>query len=180
MGMLFNSQAVVYLGARLTAEFAEAVVEPAKGLAYWQGNSDDAREFRDVLEGSTRNKAPALGSITLEYFDMTVPDSGDGESPSSSDPSGGKSYKRWIVFWKQFRKKHNAQYKKLVDGVHDVLTGNVHGITRITFNAVEDASARVKVDDFGSERRITLYTPVWHKVALARTSARKRNYPRRR
>jgi hypothetical protein len=180
MGMLFNSQAVVYLGARLTSEFAQVPVELAKGLAYWQGNSDEATEFREALKGTTTKKAPALGSLTLEYFDMTIPDSGDGDTPGDSDPSAGKSYKRWIIFWKRFRKKHNAEYKKLVKAVLDVLEGNAPNIKSITFFALEDASAKVDLTDHGSERRITLYTPVWHKVVDGQTSARKRTYPRRR
>src|ERR1700730_13882296 len=171
MGMLFNSQAIIYLGARLSAEFAAAANPPANGLAYWKGNSDDATEFRDVLAGPTQKKAPALGSMTLEYFDMTIPDSSDGESPGSSDPSGGKSYKRWIIFWKQFRKKYPAKYKKLVNGVLDVLNGTTPNITYITFQAVEDSSASVDVIDSGSERAITLYTPIWYKaVSIAKAS----------
>jgi len=173
MGMLFNSQAVVYLGARLTAEFAEQPAELARGLAYWKGNSDEATEFREALKGTTSKKAPALGSLTLEYFDMTIPDSTDGEAPGNADPSAGKSYKRWILFWKYFRKKYNAEYKKLVKAVLDVLDGTVSGIKSITFVALEDSSAKVDAKDNGSERRITLYTPPWHKVVHEQTSARK-------
>lgn len=181
MGMYFDSQAILYLKGRLNAEFAEITVQPAKGLGYWQGNSDDAVEFRDVLDASKRKKAPALGSLTLEYFDMTIPDSPDGELPSGSDPSAGKSYKRWILFWKHFRNKHKRPYDELVTAVHDVLKGSKPAIKSIKFDAVEDASARVVVNDSGSERLITLCTPVWHKVVPAPTVPKRRGrYPNRR
>ena len=111
---------------------------------------------------------------------MTIPNSADGEVPQGSDPSAGKSYKRWILFWKHFRKKHNAGYKKLVKGVLDVLEGSAPNITRIKFSAVEDASAKADSKDYGSERRITLYTAVWHKVVAEQTSTKKRKYSRRR
>ena len=164
MGMYFKSQAVAYLSAQLNAEFAAVAVAPAKGLAYWQGASDDATEFRDELDGSWQNKSPALGSITLEYMDLLIPDSNDGETPGGSDPSSGKSYKRWIIFWKQLRKKDKANYKKLVKGVLAVLNKTVAGIKSITFSATEAAAIDVDIKDTGSNRAITLFTPVWHKV----------------
>ena len=164
MGMLFNSQAVMYLGARMSAEFAEVATAPAKGLSYWKGTSAEAQEFRDALDGSWQNKVPALGSITLEYFDILIPDSGDGEVPST-DPSAGKSYKRWIIFWKDLRKKDKASYKKLVKkGVLEVLDGTVTGIKSITFSATESNSISVGIVDTGNKRAITLFTPKWHKV----------------
>lgn len=170
MGMLFNSQAVMYLGARLSAEFAEVATDPAKGLSYWKGSSDEAKELRDALDGSWQHKVPALGSITLEYFDMTIPDSGDGDSPGSSDPSTGKSYKRWIIFWKDLRKKDKVTYKKLVKGVLEVLDGSKPAIKSITFTALEDTTIDVDINDSGSMRVITLYTPKWHKVKSAKAS----------
>lgn len=163
MGMLFNSQAVMYLGARMSAEFAEVATVPAKGLSYWKGTSVEAQEFRDALDGSWQNKVPALGSITLECFDILIPDSGDGEVPSS-DPSAGKSYKRWIIFWKDLRKKDKANYKKLVKGVLNVLDGTVTGIKSITFSATESNIIDVKIKDLGPNRVITLFTPKWHQV----------------
>lgn len=163
MGMLFNSQAVMYLGARMSAEFAEVATAPAKGLSYWKGNSDEAKEFRDALDGSWQNKVPALGSITLEYFDILIPDSADGDTPAS-DPSAGKSYKRWIIFWKDLRKKDKPNYKKLVKGVLNVLDGTTAGIKSITFSAVESNSISVDIVDTGNKRVITLSTPKWHRV----------------
>lgn len=166
MGMLFNSQAVMYLGARLSAEFAEIAVAPAMGLTYWKGSSAEAKEFRDALDGSWQNKVPALGAITLEYFDILIPDSADGDSPGS-DPSSGKSYKRWIIFWKDLRKKDKANYKKLVKAVLEVLDGSKPAIKSITFTATEDATIKVTCVDTGSNRAITLFTPKWHKVKTA-------------
>ena len=163
MGMLFNSQAVKYLGARMSAEFAEVAVSPAMGLSYWKGASEEAKEFRDALDGSWQNKVPALGSITLEYFDILIPDSADGDAPGS-DPSSGKSYKRWIIFWKGLRKKDKASYKKLVKAILDVLSGGAPAIKSITFTATEARSISVDVTDMGSKRVITLNTPPWHKL----------------
>lgn len=176
MGMYYNSQAVLYLGSRLSAEFAASAADPAKGLPYWQGSSDEAKEFRDVLDGSTKKKSPALGTITLEYFDMTIPDSPDGESPGSSDPSAGKSYKRWIIFWKQFRKKNPTIYKKLINSVLDVLNGTAAGITSMTFQAVEDSSTSLSISPNSTgNRAFTLYTAVWHKgLPLAKASKKKK------
>lgn len=175
MGMLFPSQAVVYLGARLSAEFAAVAVSPARGLSYWQGSSDDAEEFRAALDGSLQKKSPALGSITLEYFDLLIPDSADGDAPTGSDPSSGKSYKRWIIFWKDLRKKDKANYKKLVNGVLEVLVGSVPAIKSITFSSTEDKSIKVDIKDTGSNRAITLLTPAWHKVKNAKIVKKKAN-----
>jgi hypothetical protein len=178
MGMLFNSQAVVYLGGRLTAEFAEIATAPAKGLTYWKGTSAEAKEFRDALDGSWQNTVPALGSITLEYFDVLIPDSLDGEGPPpTSDPSAGKGYKRWIIFWKDLRKKDKASYKKLVKGVLNVLDGTTTGINSITFAAKENNTIKVDIVDTGTKRAITLFTPKWHKVknlAAVKKAAKKK------
>jgi hypothetical protein len=177
MGMLFNSQAIVYLSARLSNEFSANPVFPAMGLAYWQGNGDDAVEFRAALDGSTHKKAPALGSITLEYLDLMIPDSADGESPGNSDPSGGKGYKRWIIFWKQFRKKYPNKYANLVNGILDVLNeaAGTAGIRSITFAALEDSSASVSITDIGSNRSVTVYTPVWYRGVTVRKAPKQKN-----
>src|SRR5262249_39566064 len=152
-----------------SAEFAEVASDPAKGLSHWKGSSDEAKEFRAALDGSWQNKVPALGSITLEYFDMLIPDSSDGDAPAS-DPSSGKSYKRWIIFWKNLRKKDKVSYKKLVKGVLDVLDGTTSGIKSITFFATEDASIRVDISDSGNRRTITLLTPKWYNVQSAKAA----------
>lgn len=172
MGMLFNSQAVMYLGARMSAEFAEIATSPAKGLNYWKGASDEAKELREALRGSVQKKAPALGSITLEYFDVLIPDSADGEAPVP-DPSSGKSYKRWIIFWRDLRKKDKVNYTKLVNGVLDVLTGGAPAISSITFSATESNAINVTVVDTGPRRVITLFTPTWHKVKSASPKKKK-------
>lgn len=173
MGMLFKSKAVLYLAERMNAEFAENAVAPAKGLAYWQGTSEDATEFREALDGSWQNKVPALGSITLEYFDLLIPDSPDGENPDI-DPSSGKSYKRWIVFWRDLRKKDKATYKMLVKSVLQVLNGKATAIKSITFSATEKNTIDVDVEDTGSNRAINLITPAWHGVKGAKVLKKKR------
>jgi hypothetical protein len=155
----------MYLGARMNAEFAEIAIAPANGLNYWKGTSAEAKEFRDALLASGQNTAPALGSITLEYFDILIPDSLDGDGPApGSDPSSGRGYKRWIIFWKDLRKKDKPSYRKLVRAVLDVLDGTVAGIKSITFAAIEDSAIKVTVKDVGTNRAITLFTPKWHKV----------------
>lgn len=180
MGMLFNSQAVVYLGARMSNEFAEVASAPAKGLSYWKGTSANAKGFRGALIASLPDTAPALGSITLEYFDMLIPDSVDGDGPGSSlssDPSSGKSYKRWIIFWKDLRKKDKVNYAKLVNGVLSVLNGTAASIKSITFSATESNGIKVDITDKGTNRIITLFTPKWYKVpslATARKAVKKK------
>lgn len=182
MGMLFNSQAVLYLGARMSAEFAQIASAPAKGLSYWKGTSADAKGFRAALVASLPDTAPALGSITLEYFDMLIPDSADGDGPGStlsSDPSSGKSYKRWIIFWKDLRKKDKPCYAKLVKGVLDVLNGTVAGIKSITFSATESNTIKVDITDMGPRRVITLFTPKWYKVPTLATARKARRRKKR-
>ncbi len=175
MGMYYDSQAVLYLGSRLSAEFASSGADPAKGLPYWQGSSDEAVEFRAVLDGSTKKKSPALGSITLEYFDMTIPDSVDGEWPGGPDPSSGKSYKRWIIFWKHFRKNHPSIYNRLINSVIEVLNGTASGITSMTFKAVEDSSTSLSITPNSSgNRAFTLYTAPWHKQLPKAKPAKKK------
>jgi hypothetical protein len=173
MGMLFKSQAVLYLGARLSDEFAATASPPAQGLKFWQGASDEAVEFRDALDASMQKKAPALGSITLEFLDMTIPDSADGDSPGSSDPSTGKSYKRWIIFWKRLRKNDSANYKKLVKGVLDILLNPASPIKSITFEGMEDSTIKVTVKDTGPNRKITLFTPKWHELPALKAGSKK-------
>lgn len=170
MGMMFESQALIYIKTRLNQEFAPNGLPPAKGLPYWQSGDDDAVEFRDALRGSTQKKAPALGSITLEYIDLLIPDSTDGNTPAP-DPSSGKSYKRWIIFWKKFRKKHPNSYKVLIDKILEVLEGHEPNIVGLLFQAIEtdnDGDVGTGYEDIdlpaGTFRRMTIVTKSWDKV----------------
>jgi hypothetical protein len=164
MGMLFPSQAVLYLQNQLSNQFGD----PSK-LAVWAGSSDAAVGFRDSLDASKKKKAPTLGPITLEYLNLIIPDSGDGETPHP-DPSNGKSYKRWLIFWHNFRNKFASQYNALIDEVMSVLNLKEPTVQAMKFAAVEaasDAEVGIGIDYYTDlttgyyTKRFTLWTKNW-------------------
>lgn len=88
MGMLFSSQAVVYLQTQLSNEFRD----PAQLAKGW-GTSDDAVGFREALDASKKKKNPTLAPVTLEYLNLIIPDWGNGDTPSSglTRPPGNRT-----------------------------------------------------------------------------------------
>jgi hypothetical protein len=164
MGMLFNSQAVYFLSARLNAEFSQNPVAPAMGFAYWSGNAAHAVAFRAALLASKAG-GPAIGLITLEYFgQFNIPDSHDGEIPAGADPSAGRSYMRWVIFWRRLRHNYSGVYNNVVDLVYNPLNAP-GGVQALMFTANQGNNpAAVSSNPTANVNLITLTTPFWHAV----------------
>jgi len=164
MGMLFNSQAVYFLSARLNAEFSQNPIAPAKGFAFWSGNTTPAVHFRAALLAS-KNSGPAIGLLTLQYFDQfNIPDSHDGEIPGGADPSAGRSYKRWIIFWHRLRDNYAGVYNDVVDLVYNPLNAP-GGVQALMFTANQGNNpTAVPSNPSANVNLITLTTPFWHAI----------------
>jgi hypothetical protein len=166
MGMLFTSDAVSYIEFSLNNLFNHG----PNGLSDWQSGSAAADTFRTDLRDSLIDLNPALGEVTINDLGLNIADSTNGEAPSvGADPSGGRSYRRWIFFWQKFRKKFPTQYKLLVTEILKVLTGGEPAVKGMAFTAIEvDSSSDVGVTIayrqlYAKNYKIfTLHTKRWH------------------
>jgi hypothetical protein len=164
MGLMFTSQAVGYIQIILSQKFNHL----PGGLDEWQ--SDDGAAFRDALTNSKDPANPALGQVTIDHLNLDIPDSNNGEGPDDGQGQG-QSGRRWVIFWRRFRKKFPLQYNLLVDEVLKVLRMNEPAVKGMNFSAIEaqsnsDVGLTISYRQlYGQNYKVfCLQTKPWHQV----------------